>query len=284
MPRGEGIQRDCILGFYCFQISNIIEGGDTPIIEAVDLSNYTSPTNPILFWINLIKPWFTVFFVILRQEVDTPLPATSRVKQLEFPSLWTETPRQNSRTIERGGWTLLRPHNSQPQVRRPPHPHMRRKALWRSKGSVLRDALPVCLFCRTILAKRCMGTPGRILRYTKYGLRTKRIKMIGQMKPRRNAPCKCESTTQQLSLSICPCAHIACTFFPPNKYYTCFSTFRLWGNSFLPSWRAGALTFDLVSGIRCSHRYDPASISDLDGAQVLLWATAGWSHPRSIWT
>lgn len=45
----EGIQGDRILGFYGFQISNIIEGGDTPIIEAVDLSNYTSPTNATLF-------------------------------------------------------------------------------------------------------------------------------------------------------------------------------------------------------------------------------------------
>ena len=77
MPGGEGIQGDHILGFYCFQISNIIEEGDSPIIEAVDLSYYTSPTNSILFWINLIKPWFTVLFVILRQEVDTPLPAAA---------------------------------------------------------------------------------------------------------------------------------------------------------------------------------------------------------------
>ena len=35
-----------------------------------------------------------------------------------------------------------------------------------------------------------MCTHGRILRYTKYGLRTKQIKMIGQRKTRRNAPYK----------------------------------------------------------------------------------------------
>ena len=39
-----------------------------------------------------------------------------------------------------------------------------------------------------ILAERCACTPGRILRYTKYGLRTRQIKMLDQRKPRRNAP------------------------------------------------------------------------------------------------
>ena len=39
-----------------------------------------------------------------------------------------------------------------------------------------------------ILAKRCMSTHGRILRYIKYRLWTRKVKMIGQRKPRRNAP------------------------------------------------------------------------------------------------
>ena len=64
------------------------------------------------------------------------------------------------------------------------------------------------------------------------------------------------------TLSPSESVHISCAFVPPNTYYTCFSTFHLWGSSFLPSWRAWALTFGLVAGIWYPHRYDPSSISD----------------------
>ena len=53
------------------------------------------------------------------------------------------------------------------------------------------------------------------------------------------------------------------TLFPPNEHFTCFTTFSLYGNSFLQSKRARALslTTDLVAGIWCSHHPYPTSIS-----------------------
>ena len=41
---------------------------------------------------------------------------------------------------------------------------------------------------QSILAKRCMWTHGRTLRYIKYVLWTRQVKMIHQRKTRRNAP------------------------------------------------------------------------------------------------
>ena len=41
--------------------------------------------------------------------------------------------------------------------------------------------------------------------------------------------------------------HTYCSLFPPNKYFICFTTFYLCGNSFLQSWRARALS--LTTGL-----------------------------------
>ena len=50
---------------------------------------------------------------------------------------------------------------------------------------------PLASFLESILTKRCMHTPGRTLRYTKYRFRSRQSKVIGQRKPERNAPQKC---------------------------------------------------------------------------------------------
>ena len=56
-----------------------------------------------------------------------------------------------------------------------------------------------------------------------------------------------------LSESACVSLHTYLYFFPPNKHFTYFTTFRLCGNSFLQSQRARALslTTGLVARIRC---------------------------------
>jgi len=59
-----------------------------------------------------------------RQEAD----GHPQGKASGFHSLWTETPRQDNRTIKRGGWALFGPHISFLEVRRPPLPHRHRKA------------------------------------------------------------------------------------------------------------------------------------------------------------
>ena len=70
--------------------------------------------------------------------------------------------------------------------------------------------------------------------------------------------------TQELSLCVCLCAYPYVLFaFPVNKYFTCLTTFCLYGNSFLQSLRARrlSLTTDLVARIWYSHICDSASIS-----------------------
>ena len=63
-----------------------------------------------------------------------------------------------------------------------------------------------------------------------------------------------------LSLPVCLSQHI---IFPPNKHFTCFTTFRLCGNSFLQSRRARALSpaAGLVAGNQRSHCHRPTSVS-----------------------
>ena len=120
------------------------------------------------------------------------------------------------------------------------------------------------LAVESILAKRRMYTYGRILRYTKYGLWPRQIKMIGLRKTRvmlhKSYLNYHKGKTRGLSLwaHLCVFPHIW-TIFPPSKYFTCFTTFCLYGNSFLQSQRARALslTTGLVGRISCFHCYNP---------------------------
>ena len=62
------------------------------------------------------------------------------------------------------------------------------KASLEVKGEWCKGMLyPQASLVELILAKRCMRTHERILRYTKYGLWPRQIKVIGQMKSERNA-------------------------------------------------------------------------------------------------
>ena len=69
-----------------------------------------------------------------------------------------------------------------------------------------------------------------------------------------------EGRTLPLSPPVCLST---CTLFPPNKHFTCFTTCRLCGNSFLQSRRARALSLvtGLVARIQCSHCCSLTSIS-----------------------
>ena len=113
---------------------------------------------------------------------------------------------KNSRAIKRGGWTLHRPQifcsRSQETSSTT---HVQKRFLGGQRGVMSRDALPRCLFSRIHLRMR---THGKILRYTKHGVWTRQIKIIGQRKPGRNAPykwfkllCRCNSG----SLKVCSC-------------------------------------------------------------------------------
>ena len=74
------------------------------------------------------------------------------------------------------------------KVRRPPRPYMCRKGSLEAQGELCQGLFyPDSFSVKSILAKRCMLTHGRFLKYTKYGLWNRLIKMIGQRKSGRNA-------------------------------------------------------------------------------------------------
>ena len=78
-----------------------------------------------------------------------------------------------------------------PDVRRPPRSHVHRKAPCRPMGEQCQGqgmSYLHAFLVKSILDKRCMHIHGRSRRYTKCGLWTRKLKMIGQRKPRRNNP------------------------------------------------------------------------------------------------
>ena len=90
--------------------------------------------------------------------------------------------------------------------------------------------------------------------------------MIGPKKTQKICLIKVIQTTmraqtQELSLCVCLCAYPYVLFaFPVNKYFTCLTTFCLYGNSFLQSLRARAHVTDhgLDARIWCFHFCNPA--------------------------
>ena len=130
-----------------------------------------------------------------------------------------------------------------------------------------------------------MHTLGRTLIYTKYGLWTKQIKMTGQRKTGKNAPCEwvklpSNSGTLPRSLPVCLCIH-AVLFSLLIEHFACFTTLifvevlscRAEGPGPL------SLTTGLVAGIqRFMAATQPRS---LNGNPSPLQAVAGRGHPRS---
>ena len=111
--------------------------------------------------------------------------------------------------------------------------------------------------------------------------------MIGQRKPRRNAPYKWFKLPRRqdsLSESACVSLYTYCTLFPPNKHFTCFTTFCLCGSSFLQSQRARALSLatGLVARIQCSHclGLTPISGRELKPCFKPLQAEATWDQAQ----
>ena len=80
-----------------------------------------------------------------------------------------------------------------------------------------------------------------------------------------------DSPSESAPMSI----HTYCTLFPLNKYFTCFTTFPLGGNSLVQSQRARglSLTTGLVARIWCFHHHDSAHL--WQRTQALLQVVAG---------
>ena len=184
-------------------------------------------------------------FLFLRQEVDAPRPQLQN-KQLEFICGQTPKYQQHDDQERMLGPAHIRDHIFFiPESRKPSQQEssleVRSGMIWSVMISTHRpwDAHP--------------GTHGRILRYTKYGLRTRQIRTTGQRKPRRNAPQKWIKQPGGVTQSTCASIHILYSF-PFDRHSLC-------RNSFLQS--QGARTLSLTSGlvvrIRLS-RHDSTSV------------------------
>ena len=170
----------------------------------------------------------------LRQEVDGP--PQGKVIRDSFPVDWNSMGRTAGQ-LRSGGWALPGPHSSHSWNQKDlTDLTCAEKHLGCQRGVIM--FYPDSFSVKSILANRCMYTHGRKLRYTKYGLWTRQIKMTGQRKTRiphkSNWNCH-EGVTQWLSFSpwVCPCAYLHLLYlFSLNTYFT---TFHLCGNSFLQS-------------------------------------------------
>ena len=127
----------------------------------------------------------------------------------------------------------------------------------------------------------CARTHVGILRYAKYGLRTRQSKMAGERQPGINAsykwfrlPWRCDSLSEPTHVSIHRDP------FSSNKHLSCITTSHLCGNPFLQNGRAMvlSLTTGLVARIHCSHFWGLISISgqELTSCFQLLQAEATW--------
>ena len=114
----------------------------------------------------------------LRQKVDWP--SQDKVIGDSFPTNWHSKMRVEGQLREEAGpcpdhiFLIL-------EVRRSPQLHICRNTPWKPKESIVkRYSLPISLSSKSILTKICVHTRERILRYTKYGLHTWQVRMIGQ--------------------------------------------------------------------------------------------------------
>ena len=122
---------------------------------------------------------------------------------------------------------------------------------------------PYASSLESILAKSYARTHVRTLRYTKYGLIVRQVKVIGQWKPGINAPenwfkplPECDSLSPPVCLSI----STVLLFFLIS---ICCTTSCLYENSYPQTWRTRALsvTTGQMASIQCSYLGDPTSVT-----------------------
>ena len=130
------------------------------------------------------------------------------------------------------------------------------------------------------LPEKCMCTHGRILKYTKCRLWTRRIKITGQRKQKK-CSLKVIQITMRTWLWDSESIHVSTYFSFFFLINTCFTIFHLCGNTFPAKPKSQGLVIDLWSSgwIWCSHHCDPTSTSD----QKLKPTSSlcRLSHPRS---
>ena len=129
-----------------------------------------------------------------------PPPGVSNLSS--FPVDWnSKIPITGQSREETGPCSDKRPHTSDSQSqgnlpnKKAPWKKQKKKVPWRSKRE---GAPPQSKWCHPTHSPlhwepswlRDARTHGRTLRYTKHGLRTRQVKMIGRSKPGRNVPYK----------------------------------------------------------------------------------------------
>ena len=183
----------------------------------------------------------------LRQEADGNTPLKGKAIGISFPIDWNSKPISGQLNEEARPWPdhiflVL-------DIRRPLWAHIHSKGPLEAKGELCQGVFyPDPFLLKYILAKRCVYTHERILRYIKYGLWSRQIKRLA--KGNQESPIKIIQTATWAWLKDAPSEsapgsiHMYCTLFPPNKYSAWFATFHFYGNFLLQSWRARALVTD----------------------------------------
>lgn len=113
-------------------------------------------------------------------------------------------------------------------------------------------------------------------------------KMISGQRKRGRMPHKPALSPGQDSVFLFESIHVSIhmyyllhTLFPPNEHFTCFTTFSLYGNSFLQlRARALSLTTDLC-GWDLGALLSLPNLSLWPGTEALLQIAAGQGYPRS---
>ena len=136
------------------------------------------------------------------------------------------------------------------------------------RGLMPRDVLhPYASSVKSIWAKSCVCTHGRILRYTKYELWTRQIRNDWPKETQKKYPIKVIQTTRSsetLSPWVCLCvySHVLYSFFPLNTLLASLLSVFV---RILSCQAKGpgplSLTTGLVARISCCHHCEPASIS-----------------------
>ena len=134
----------------------------------------------------------------------------------------------------------------------------------------------------SILAETCMHTQGRILRYNKYGSEPGKATWLAKGNSEEMPHVSDSNCQKGATLWVCPCVYLQILYsFPPNKYFACFTTFCLCGNSFSAKSKGPGPCHCLETRIRLSHCRDPTR-NFWPGTKSLLQVTAGRDHSFSV--
>ena len=137
---------------------------------------------------------------------------------------------KHSKTIKGGGWALPKSNISHSRSQKTSMTTHAQKGSLEVKGEWCQQMLYPQAFAIESILERCACTHGKKQCLIK--VQTATLTQISL------------PLSFSLWVSLCVYLHLLYSFLPPNKYFTCFTTFCLCGNYFLHSRKAKALVTD----------------------------------------